>query len=81
MRLPVSRGDTHQPLASPSKCGDLVAPDRMRARHRLRPAVRLALVEAILVLGVERSAAAHNFENAAQALVVLDQQRRRLTSR
>jgi hypothetical protein len=35
----------------------------------------LALVEAVLVLGVERCAAADHLKDAAQALVVLDEQR------
>ncbi len=36
---------------------------------------RFAFVEAVLVLGVERGAAADHVKDAAQALVVLDQQR------
>ncbi len=39
--------------------------------------MRLALVEAIFVLGMEGGAAADHLEDAAQAFVVLDQQRSR----
>ncbi len=52
----------------------LVAPHRMRARIAL-DAQRLAVVEAVFVLGVERGAAADHLEDAAQAFVVLHQQR------
>ena len=62
-----------QPLRRHQRRG-LVAPHRMRARVAL-DAQRLALVEAVLVLGVERGAAADHLKDAAQALVVLDQQR------
>ena len=62
-----------QPLRRHQRRG-LVAPDRMRARVAL-DAERLALVEAVFVLGVERGAAADHLEDATQAFVVLDQQR------
>ena len=62
-----------QPLRRQQRRG-LVAPHRVRARVAL-DAQRLALVEAVFVLGVERGAAADHLEDAAQALVVLDQQR------
>ena len=52
----------------------LVAPHRMRARIAL-DAQRLAVVEAIFVLGMKRGAAADHLEDPAQAFVVLDQQR------
>src|SRR5207245_4368219 len=52
----------------------LVAPHRMRARVAL-DAQRLAVVEAVLVLGMEGGAAADHLKDTAQALVVLDQKR------
>ncbi|MGY3293714.1 hypothetical protein ACVWWP_006781 [Bradyrhizobium sp. LM3.6] len=52
----------------------LVAPHRMRARITL-DAQRFAVVEAVLVLGVERGTAADHLKDAAQAFVVLHQQR------
>ena len=60
-----------QPLGRHQRRG-LVAPYRMRARVAL-DAERLALIEAIFVLGVERGAAADHLEDAPQAFVVLDQ--------
>ncbi len=62
-----------QPLRRHQRRG-LVAPHRVRARVAL-DAMPLAVVEAILVLGVKGGAAADHLEDAAQALVVLDQQR------
>ena len=62
-----------QPLCRDQRRG-LVAPHRMRTRVAL-DAERLALVEAVFVLGMEGGAAADHLENTAQALVVLDQQR------
>src|SRR6185437_16689665 len=47
---------------------------RMRARVALDPQ-RFAVIEAILVLGMERGAALDHLEDAPQAFVVLDQQR------
>ena len=60
-----------QPLRRHQRRG-LVAPHRMRARIAL-DAERLALVEAIFVLGMKGGAAADHLEDAAQAFVVLDQ--------
>ncbi len=62
-----------QPLRR-QQCRGLVAPYRMRARIAL-DAQRLAVVETVLVLGMERGAALDHLEDAPQALVVLDQQR------
>ena len=62
-----------QPLGRHQRRG-LVAPHRMRARVAL-DAERLALVEAIFVLGMKGGAAADHLENPSQAFVVLDQQR------
>ena len=62
-----------QPLRRDQRRG-LVPPHRMRARVAF-DTQRLAVVEAVFVLGVERRAAADHLEDAAQALVVLDQQR------
>ncbi len=62
-----------QPLGRHQRRG-LVAPHRMRARVAF-DAERLALVEAIFVLGMEGGAAADHLEDAPQAFVVLDQQR------
>ena len=60
-----------QPLGRHQRRG-LVPPHRMRARVAL-DAERLALVEAIFVLGVKGGAAADYLENPSQAFVVLDQ--------
>src|SRR4051794_32667921 len=54
--------------------GGLVAPDRMGSRVALY-AQPLALIEAVLILRMKRGAAPYNVQNAAQAFVVLDQQR------
>ena len=62
-----------QPLRRHQRRG-LVAPDRMRARIAL-DAQRLALVEAVFVLGMKRGAAPDHLEDPPQAFVVLDQQR------
>ena len=62
-----------QPLRRHQRRG-LVAPHRMRARIAL-DAQRLALVEAVFVLGMKRGAAPDHLENPPQAFVVLDQQR------
>ena len=62
-----------QPLRRHQRRG-LVAPHRMRARIAL-DAQRLALVEAIFVLGMKGGAATDHLENPPQAFVVLDQQR------
>ncbi len=62
-----------QPLGRHQRRG-LVAPHRMRARIAL-DAERLALVEAVFILGMERGAATDHLEYPPQALVVLDQQR------
>ena len=62
-----------QPLGRHQRRG-LVAPHRMRARIAL-DAERLALVEAVFVLGMKRGAAPDHLENSPQAFVVLDQQR------
>ena len=62
-----------QPLRRHQRRG-LVAPHRMRARIALDAQI-LAIVEAILVLGMKRGAALDHLENPPQAFVVLDQQR------
>ena len=54
--------------------GGRVAPDRMRARIALDAQVH-ALAQPVLVLGMERGAAADRLEHLAHAVVVLDQQR------
>ena len=66
-------GELDQALRRHQRRG-LIPPYRMRARIALDPQ-RLALVEAILVLGVERGAAPDHLENPPQAFVILDQQR------
>src|SRR6266508_855320 len=53
---------------------NVVAPDRMRSRIA-RHAQVLALVQAILVLGVKRRTAPDYLEDVAHALVIIDQQR------
>jgi hypothetical protein len=62
-----------QPLGRHQR-GPLVAPYRMRARIAL-DADRLALVEAVFVLGVKGGAAADHLEDTPQAFIILDQQR------
>ena len=62
-----------EPLRA-AECGNFIAPDRMRARIALDAQV-LALVEPVLVLGMERGAPPDHGENVAHALVVLDQER------
>ncbi len=52
----------------------LVAPHRMRTRIAFDAQV-LAIVEAILVLGMKGGAAPDHLENPPQAFVILDQQR------
>src|ERR1700689_1758045 len=64
-----------QPLRRQQRRG-LVAPYRVRAWIALDPQ-GLALVEAILVLGMKRGAALDHLKNPPQAFVVLDQQRSR----
>jgi len=51
---------------------DLVAPYRMRTRIALDPH-SLAVVEAVLVLGMKGGAAPDHLEDPPQAFVVLDQ--------
>jgi hypothetical protein len=63
----------HQPLRR-RECGELVAPDRMRARIAFDAQI-LALVEPGFVFGMERGAAPDGLEDVAHALVVGDQQR------
>ena len=62
-----------QPLRAHQRRGG-VAPHRMRARIALDAQVH-ALAQPVLVLGMERGAAADRLEHVANAVVVLDQQR------
>ncbi len=73
MRLPVSRARlTSRSVAISAAVSSRQT--RMRARIAL-DAQRLALIEAVFVLGMEGGAAADHLEDAAQAGVVLDQER------
>ena len=65
--------EPNQPLRAAER-GNLVAPDRMRARIA-GDAQMLALLEPVFVLAMEGGAPADRFEDVAHALVVLDQQR------
>ena len=72
-------GELDQPLRRHQR-GGLVAPERMRAWITF-DAQALAFIEAILILGVKRGAAADHLEDPAQACIVLDQTARRSRSR
>ena len=64
-------GELYQALGRYERRG-FVAPHRMRSRIALY-AQSLALIKAILVLGMEGSAASDHLQNLPQAFVVLDQ--------
>ena len=65
-------GKANEPLGR-AQSRDLVAPDRMRGRIARDPQ-GLALIQARLVLAVERRAAAGLLENRQHALIVSDQE-------
>jgi hypothetical protein len=64
-------GELDQPLGRHQR-RDLIAPHRMRTWIAL-DAQSLAIVEAVLVFGMEGGAAPDHLENPAQAFVILDQ--------